>query len=796
MPVGFRIASAWVDIRAEDKGLRQQIKAAVEKAARGQDAKIQLKIDTKGLRREVTDALKAATAKQKPTVDIGIKSTGLRKEVTDALKRATEKQKPTVKLGINSAGLRSEVQKALTAATKDQKPTVKLAISSVGLRSEVQRALTAATAGQSGNVTIHADLDTDRLQRALADAKPEITPNINARALRQNMMAAIRNLNVNDAVTINPNIDGDLMARQIQSQIAKLRDKFRVRIHPDVDVDTFAARIKAAARTVSGGDIPIDFNPRVNALKARRDFQQAMRGIAGTVPIFPDFKAIALAGQVKTAVARLNAMRHNLTFRAKIDIDTAQVFAKLAAINALVDRSGGRFSRWARIAVASALLIPPALSVLDHALRASGASLAVLVGYLTMAITAGATLAIGMNNVVYAITESSKSVKKYNEYLDQLTPNARAFVESVVNLDGVFKGLQATVQETLFSGLAKEIRSMANVAIPSFTVGLGGMALNLNAMTKDVFKTTESLVRMGTMDQMFGGLQLAMEPLVPIPGQLLNAIVKLSTASYPVIIRMNTAFAKWADTMTNRLNQAFTDGTLQRGITEASDSIVNFFKKIANNPEFEEFMARIKANGPQMASAFGNIANALMRLVNALAPVNAIIVTVANAFATLINALPVEALSLIITKLVLFKTALLIGSAVIGLSNAFLTLRTALFYVNSQAAMTALIAPRMAAMGASAAAISATAVAMRALGKAIAGVLLIATILWVFDKIGDRAAGAAPDVDKLSKALQNLATTGKFTGEMKKTFVDIDGFVKKLDMLNKKAKETKASSRS
>ncbi len=791
MPVGFRIASAWVDIRAEDKGLKQQIKTAVEKAVAGQDAKINLEIMTKGLRKQVEEALKAATKGQKPQVAIGIKATGLRKEVSDALKAATAKQKPKIQLGISSTGLRAEVQRALKAATADQKPTVKLGISSLGLRGEVQRALTAATKGQKGSVTVNADVDTDRLQRALADAHPVLNPDFDIRRMRQNLNAAIRNIKINDEVTINTNIDGDALGAQIQSQMSRLKDRYRVPLTPDFDANSFTGALQRAARQVRGQDIdiPIDLNPRINQLKLRAEAAKAFQDLQSKITFNGVLNTAMLAAQVKAAQARLNAMPHNLRFRAQIDIDNAQVLAKLAAINALVDRSGGSFSRWAKIAVAGALLIPPALSVVDHALRASGASAAVLVGYFTAVVVAGTTMAIGMNNVVNAITNSSDSIKKYNEYLDQLTPAARAFVESVVNQTGAFRELQATVQETMFHGLAKDMRQMADATIPTFTVGLGGMALVLNGMFKGVMQTTTALTKMGVLDKMFGGLQLAMEPLVPIPGQLLNAIVKLSTASYPVIIRMNTAFAKWADTMTYRLNNAFNDGTLQAGITKASDNIVSFFRKIANNPEFTEFMARIKENGPRMAEAFGNIAEAAMKIVNALAPVNGIVIAVANAFAQFINALPIEVLSIIITKLVLFKTALLISAIVIKLSDAFLLLRGALLLLGNQSAMVGLIGTRMAAMGASAAAISRTATAMRALGKAVTGVLLITTILWVFDKIGDRAKGAAPDVDKLATSLQNLATTGKFTGELKKTFADIDGFVAKLDKLNEKQRK-------
>lgn len=785
MPVGFRIASAWVDIRAEDKGLKQQIKTAVEKAVKGNDAEIPLKINSKGLRREVQDALKAATDNQKPKVAIGIKSTGLRKEVTDALKRATDKQKPSVKLSINSAGLRTEVQKALTAATKDQKPTVRLGISSVGLRAEVQRALNEATAGQRGTVTIDADFDGDRLQRAIADTNPTISPNVNVRALRQSLLAAIRRINVNDEILINTNIDGDMLRNQINSEIGRLRDKFRVRITPDVDTDTFAARIRAAARKVSGGDIELDFNPRINQLKLRAEAAKAFRDLRGKIQFEGEFKSAMLAAQIKAAQARLNAMKHDLTFRSRLDLDTTAATAKLAAINMLVDRTGDHFSRLTKIAVASALLIPPALSVVDFGVRAVGSSLAVAVGYATTFSVALAAIAVGGNNVVNAITASSDNLKQYYDYLDQLTPQAQAFVEAIVNEKGAFKELQATVQETMFNNLAKTVKEMAKDTIPSFTVGLGGMALVLNGMMKSAFNTTSVLARMGDLDRMFGGMQLAMEPLVPLPGQILNALVKLSTASMPVIIRMNSAFAQWSDTMTGRLNRAFTDGTLQAGIQRASDNIVKFFRNIANNPEFTEFMDRVKDNGPAMADAFGNISEAIMKLVNALAPVNGIIVAVINAFAQFVNALPVEVLTLIITKLVLFKSALLIYGLIIKLSDAFLLLRGALVLLNNQAAMTALIAPRLAAMGASSRTIAATATAMRALGKAITGALLITTVAWGIESLANRAKGAAPDVDKLSDSLKTLAVSGEFSGELKKTFGDVEGFVDSLKALKK-----------
>jgi len=795
MPVGFRIASAWVDIRAEDKGLKQQIKTAVEKAAKGNDAKIPLNIDSKGLRREVSDALKEATSKQKPKVAIGISSKGLRAEVTKALKAATEKQKPKVKLGINATGLKGEVQRALTAATKGQKPTVKLGISSVGLRGEVQRALNEATAGQSGTVTINARVDGDRLQRALADADPTITPHVDHRALRQSLMSAIRRINVNDDVTINANIDGDLLARQIQSEIGRLRDRFRVRIHPDVDVDTFAARLQAAARSVPS-DIDIDLNPRINQLKLRAEAGRAFAALRGKIQFDGELKTAMLAAQVKAAQAALNRMGRDLTFRAKVDVDTAAARAKIAAMNAMLRDHGGHWTRWAQIAVAAALAVGPALSVVDRALRSTGASLAVLVPMVTGLSAMLATFFVGMSGVAATISgvfETSKTaINQLGDNFERLSPEAKKFIQALQGVKTGFTQLRIDVQDQLFKGMDKTLENFTHASMPALRRGLAETAMNMNAMAKGATDVVNRASRMGELDAMFQGINVAFGQLIPLPGQFLNGLIKTSIAATPLLTRMNSAFANWARNMTDRLNQAFTDGTLQRAISSAGDTIVNFFRRIANNPEWNTFVSRMKENGPRMAEAFAHISEALLKILNALSPITGVIMTVVDAFARMINAMPIEVLTLIITKLVLFKTALLIGTFVVSLTDKIILLRRAMVTLGSQAAMVDAIRGRLTALGLTAPAINRVATAMRAVGRAIMGALLITTLVWAFEAIGNKAKGAAPDVEKLSTSLKELAVSGKFTGELKKNFgSNIDDVVEKLHTLHEKMAEHK-----
>jgi hypothetical protein len=64
----------------------------------------------------------------------------------------------------------------------------------------------------------------------------------------------------------------------------------------------------------------------------------------------------------------------------------------------------------------------------------------------------------------------------------------------------------------------------------------------------------------------------------------------------------------------------------------------------------------------------------------------------------------------------------------------------------------------------------------------VAGLALLAVGV---QKLAAASRGAPPDVDKLTTSLKNLAATGKFAGELKSTFGDMDGFVAKLNAMKK-----------
>ncbi|MGW3400311.1 hypothetical protein, partial [Streptomyces zhihengii] len=140
------------------------------------------------------------------------------------------------------------------------------------------------------------------------------------------------------------------------------------------------------------------------------------------------------------------------------------------------------------------------------------------------------------------------------------------------------------------------------------------------------------------------------------------------------------------------------------------------------------------------------------------------------------NSIPTEVLS---TALTLYTTLKLVSMGVAALSA-----------VTGGAAVARLAAyfavMRAAGIGTT---LRATAASMSAVSKATIGLGVLAIAAIGIDKLAQKARGAPPDVDKLTTSLKNLARTGEFTGELKNTFGDIDGFVDKVEKLKKKTAE-------
>lgn len=193
--------------------------------------------------------------------------------------------------------------------------------------------------------------------------------------------------------------------------------------------------------------------------------------------------------------------------------------------------------------------------------------------------------------------------------------------------------------------------------------------------------------------------------------------------------------------------------------------------------DLREFLDYARENGPLVGDTLGNLATAVTHLLVAMSDVGVSVLTVVNAFAQLVNAIPTSLLSTMIQLYAGFKLITLGAAALSAVTGGAAIARLGAYFAIMRAA----------GVGTT---LRATAASMSAMTKASLGLGVLAVAAVGISKLAEKARGAPPDVDRLTTSLKELAESGKFTGELKTTFGDIDGVVKKMGELGDAAKES------
>ncbi|MGA6223464.1 phage tail protein [Streptomyces umbrinus] len=208
-------------------------------------------------------------------------------------------------------------------------------------------------------------------------------------------------------------------------------------------------------------------------------------------------------------------------------------------------------------------------------------------------------------------------------------------------------------------------------------------------------------------------------------------------------------------------------------LAKAVTGVINFSDALASGEAdgpIKAFMDYAEQNGPALRETLSTVGDAVTTLVEGAADAGPGMLTLVNAAAGLVAALPPELVTVLMQTAVGLKAVSLAGAAVAAVTS-------------SRAAANLSGFVRSAQFGGVGPAIAGVTQRMSTLQKVGGSLGVLGAVALGINELAKKARGAPPDVDKLTDSLKELSASGRWSGELKSTFGDMDGFVDKLGKL-------------
>lgn len=442
---------------------------------------------------------------------------------------------------------------------------------------------------------------------------------------------------------------------------------------------------------------------------------------------------LALNGLSRDAQGRLRDIRGRFVNEGRLINGTLTTVT--ANTNRFGDAVGGLRS--------AALLLSPALIPI----AAQAAPIAAGLGAATVAMGAFAAAAAGQ---VKAITEAGEAEQKYKDAVEE---------------HGATSAKAAEAQ----AAYAKQVAQM-----PAATRTTAAAV----SVLKDRYQEWSDSLASSTMPVATKGLQAftavfpKLTPLVKGTSTELNRFVTIAAGGL-------------ASPGFDRFMNSFSDFAVG-SLAKANDALVRFTRTLDTGKVgggVSEFMEYARQNGPLVRDTISKVVEALGNILEAAANAGPGLLTVVNALAGLVAAVPPGLITAMLQLSFAIKAVSLAGAAAAGVAGRVTRLRDSLAGL---AAVSSTAGGGMRGLRAAFASLS-TGTKVGIVGAAVGALAL------GLDKLAEEARGAPPDIDRLVTSLKGLSATGKFSGELKATFGDMDGFIAKIRQMDQAAKDMDAA---
>lgn len=173
------------------------------------------------------------------------------------------------------------------------------------------------------------------------------------------------------------------------------------------------------------------------------------------------------------------------------------------------------------------------------------------------------SLADAKRKVETASGGAAGGVDQFAEAMAKLSPNAQAFVRTLIRLKEEFAGIKRQVQDRLFAGLDKSLEQLASNWGPKLVPILGGMADAINGVAKNMMEAfgrpefIDNIAKTSKHFERFLGF------LGDAVIDIVDAFARIGAASGPVLDALGGIIADIADSFADWIEEAEKTGDLE-----------------------------------------------------------------------------------------------------------------------------------------------------------------------------------------------------------------------------------------
>jgi hypothetical protein len=208
------------------------------------------------------------------------------------------------------------------------------------------------------------------------------------------------------------------------------------------------------------------------------------------------------------------------------------------------------------------------------------------------------TLKVGMSNFADSLKTGNTpaELKKANEALAELSPNAKAAALEVRGLGPAWRSVQQDVQNRLFEGTSQIIARVAKVDLPVLRTGMDGMAGSVNNLVKYFGSWATSTKTVADLKAIMGNTTTATDNFGRALQPVLGIIRDVAAVGSSFLPKLSGGFADASQRAADFIGHARETGKIHEWIQTGIDAfsslwqvvknIVGIFIQIANAPGF------------------------------------------------------------------------------------------------------------------------------------------------------------------------------------------------------------------